>query len=270
MGWPIAHSLSPLIHQTWAEREGNPVSYERIPVEPGYDAFAVAMDRLRQSGYRGVNITIPHKDNALRYADAQSDAARAIGAANMLTFTGPECRADNSDAFGFAASLNGVGGVENAEALVLGAGGAARAVVYALTVLCGVASVTICNRTRDKADAIAGEFDAETVDWSQRDAAVRDADLVVNATALGMVGRPPLLIGEQFKADAIVCDIVYAPLETPLLAAARAAALRTVDGLGMLMHQAAPGYRAWLGRDAIVDGDLRERLVEALANRGGQ
>ncbi|HXI86935.1 MAG TPA: shikimate dehydrogenase [Parvularculaceae bacterium] len=271
IGWPIGHSLSPLIHETWAAREGIKAAYARIEVEPGYENFARAVMRLAEQGYRGVNITLPHKENALRFAverggDA-SETALAAGAANMLTFDGAPF-ADNSDASGFAAALGEILDARAGRAVVLGAGGAARGIVLALTSL-GVGEIVIANRTPARAEEIAGRLGARAVEWTDREGALADADILVNATSLGMKGAPPLEISIDALPDrAIVFDIVYAPLETALLKAARARGLKTIDGLSMLMHQAVPAYKTWLGARAEVDADLRARLEAALAERG--
>ncbi|MEZ5921823.1 MAG: shikimate dehydrogenase [Parvularculaceae bacterium] len=266
IGWPVAHSLSPLIHRTWAAREGADISYERIPVEPNDEAFAEKIGQLRVEGYRGVNVTIPHKEHALKIADSASATARAVGAANMLTFSDDELLADNSDVEGFAAALRAADPEAGkcATALILGAGGAAKGVLYALKERLGARRVIISNRTKARAETL----DAEVADWSARNTAAADADIIVNTTSLGMTGNPPLDFHcSGLKPGAVVFDIVYSPLETPLLTAAKARGLRTVDGLEMLMRQAVPGYRAWLGTKADVDADLRARLEAAL--KGG-
>lgn len=269
VGWPVAHSLSPLIHETWAAREGRRITYERIPAAPDDAAFGSAIERLMRDGYKGCNVTLPHKERALALADEASAEARAAGAANMLTFGGRKVIADNSDIAGFAAALEEAG-VKPASALILGAGGAARGVAIALRRVCGAARISIINRSADRAIALARLVDGEALDWSSRAAALADADLLVNTTSLGMTGEPPLDLDlEALPRGAAVADIVYSPLETPLLAAARAAGRRAIDGLSMLMHQAAFGYRAWLGNEAVVDADLRARLEAALKARAG-
>lgn len=268
IGWPVSHSLSPLIHQTWAAREGRSISYEAIAVEPGDGAFRAAIEGLAAAGYKGVNITLPHKERALAIADEASAEARAAGAANMLTFARRRLIADNADIAGFAASIAQTGRKPET-ALILGAGGAARGVAVALKRRLGAARIIIANRTRARAEEISRLIDAETVDWDGRAGALARADLLVNATSLGMTGQGPLDIDlSALPHAAIVADIVYSPLETPLLKAARAKGCATVDGLSMLMHQAAFGYRAWLGSTAVVDADLRARLVAALKGRG--
>ncbi len=267
IGWPVAHSLSPLIHGTWAAREGINGQYIPIPVAPEFEAFVRTMDELKAQGYAGVNITIPHKENALRYADEASDGAARAGAANMLTFSEGKSRADNSDIEGFAASLAETN-AKPGPAIVLGAGGAARGVLLALEGL-GFGPITILNRTRSRAEETAKTVENHVVkDWNERNAALRGAKLLVNTTSLGMSGHPPLEI-DLFALDpaAVVADIVYTPLETPLLKAAKARGCKTADGLSMLMHQAVPGFKAWFGGNPKVDEDLRSLLVSELNKR---
>ncbi|HNR76912.1 MAG TPA: shikimate dehydrogenase [Parvularculaceae bacterium] len=265
IGWPVGHSLSPLIHSIWAAREGVRARYDAIAVDPSDEAFRKRINELRVEGYAGVNVTLPHKERALKIADAASDAARAIGAANMLTFGGA-IRADNSDAAAVSDIIAALD-VRPRSALVIGAGGSARAVLWALKAQ-EVGRVFIANRTLARAEEIAPIADAEVIAWTARNAALESADLIINATSLGMKGQPPLdLDHERLKPGAVVFDIVYAPLETPLLKAARLRGLKTVDGLEMLMRQAVPGYLAWLGNAAAVDDDLRKRLEAALKAR---
>lgn len=268
IGWPVKHSLSPLIHKTWAGREGRDVSYDAIPVEPTDAAFGAAIERLAAEGYKGVNVTLPHKERALGVCDDAGAEARAAGAANMLTFAKRRILADNSDVVGFAAAVEGAMR-RPSSALILGAGGAARGVAIALKRNLGVRKIRVSNRTAHRARHLALLIDGEAIDWADKDAALEGADLVVNTTSLGMTGEPPLDFSlARLGRDAVVADIVYTPLETPLLAAARLRGATVIDGLAMLMHQAAVGYRAWLGNDAVVDADLRARLVAALEARG--
>jgi shikimate dehydrogenase len=268
IGWPVSHSLSPLIHRAWGVREGRAVQYDAVAVAPGDEAFRAAIARLAAAGFKGVNVTLPHKERALSIADEASGEARAAGAANMLTFARRRILADNSDIAGFAAAIGETGRRPGA-ALILGAGGAARGVAIALKQRLGATRIIIANRTRARADAVARLVDGESIDWRSRDTALAGVDLLVNTTLLGMTGEALLDIDlAALSPGAVVADIVYSPLETPLLRAARAKGCVGVDGLAMLMHQAAFGYRAWLGSTAIVDGDLRARLVAALEARG--
>ncbi len=267
IGWPIGHSLSPAIHQYWARRAGLNAHYIPIAVEPTYESFARAIDALRTLGFAGVNVTLPHKEHALRYADAASENARQAGAANMLTLA-DHAYADNSDIIGFANALRSVRDKAGNAALILGAGGAARGVILALKQL-GYNDILIANRTREKAEALAATFGLAVTDWTARENGLEKLDLLVNTTSLGMTGEPALEMNlDGLSADAVVADIVYSPLKTELLKSAKARGNPVVDGLAMLMHQAAPGFRNWFGADAVVDEDLRAILVDALEKRG--
>ncbi len=276
IGSPIDHSLSPLIHNEWARRCRVSGEYRAIKVAPGYDAFARAMDELRAQGFAGVNVTIPHKENALRYADAASEAAKKIGAANMLTFSADGARADNSDAAGFLSALKN-GATSNRKmdsARVLGAGGAARGVIAALQEA-DCSTILITNRTQEKAERLAKEFGLTAVSWEERSRQLGDCNLLVNTTSLGMIGESPLDIDlAALPAGAVVFDIVYTPLETPLLRAARGNGHTAINGLEMLMHQAVPGFQTWFGGRPYsvapqVNDDLRDLLLTALARGGG-
>ncbi|MBB5517651.1 shikimate dehydrogenase family protein [Amphiplicatus metriothermophilus] len=270
IGWPIGHSLSPAIHRFWAEREGVNAYYVPLAVEPSYEAFARACDALAGLGFAGCNVTLPHKEDALAYAVRASRRAAAAGAANMLTFGPDGAEADNSDIPGFAQALREALGetAPGGKAVVLGAGGAARAVVLALAEA-GYGPILVANRSPQKAAQVASLAAAgEAVPWSERAKVLSGAKALVNATSLGMAGAPPLDIAlDALPDDAVVADLVYAPLETDLLRRARARGLAAADGLSMLMHQAAFGYRAWLGREAKVDGALRAALEAAIARR---
>ncbi|GAB4526549.1 MAG: shikimate dehydrogenase [Amphiplicatus sp.] len=270
IGWPIGHSLSPAIHRFWAEREGANAYYVPLAVEPSYEAFARACDALAALGFAGCNVTLPHKEHALAYAARASRRAAAAGAANMLTFDPAGAEADNSDIPGFAEALREALGetAPGGKAVVLGAGGAARAVVLALAEA-GYRPILVANRSPEKAAQVARLAAAgETVPWAARSDALAGAKVLVNATSLGMTGAPPLDIAlDALPDDAVVADLVYAPLKTDLLRRARGRGLAVADGLSMLMHQAAFGYRAWLGKQAAADGALRAALEEALARR---
>lgn len=268
VGCPVAHSLSPLIHTIWAQRAGVNGWYIPIEVPPAYDDFARVMNSLRAVGFAGVNVTLPHKEHALRYADRASDMAKKAGAANMLTFREGAAEADNSDVEGFAASVQAAidDGIPN-RAVILGAGGAARGAVLALQGAC-VKSIAVANRTEERAKRIAADFGVETIPWEARSEHLQDTDILVNTTSLGMSGQPALEIDLSTLPDgAIVADIVYAPLETDLLKRARVKGCPTIDGLAMLMHQAVPGFRAWFGADAAVDHVLRGELISELERR---
>jgi shikimate dehydrogenase len=263
IGWPAAHSRSPLIHHYWLrtlEIEGG-YNIEAVPPE----GFAEFVLHLSTHGFVGANVTLPHKERAL--ALSKPDArARAVGAANTLWYEGSELRSTNTDIEGFINNLDACapGWDRIEQALVLGAGGSSRAVVFGL-VERGIKRVHLANRTIDRARALADQFGANVhpVAWDVIDYLLPRAGLLVNTTSLGMHGQPALeLDASLLPPDAIVADLVYVPLETPLLAAARARSLRTADGLGMLLHQAVRGFELWFGRRPEVTPALRA-LVEA-------
>lgn len=269
VGHPIRHSRSPLIHGHWLAEHGLDGTYERIDVAP--DAFEAFFRGLPGSGFAGGNVTIPHKEAAYRLADSLTPRAQRIGAVNTLIVEGDRVRGDNTDAPGFIAHLDqslGEGWAERAggTALVLGAGGAARAIVVGL-VERGL-SVRVANRSPERARALA-ELDPDHVAalaWEAVPEALAETGLLVNTTSLGMAGHPPLALDlAPLPESAAVADIVYVPLETPLLAAARARGLAAVDGLGMLLHQAVPGFAAWFGLRPAVTPALRQKIVADLA-----
>jgi shikimate dehydrogenase len=255
IGWPVAHSRSPLLHNFWLARHGINGAYLAFPVEPGN--VAAAIRGLAVSGLRGLNVTIPHKQEALALCDEVTDFARQVGAVNTLKFDHGRIYGDNTDGFGFIENLR-AHGVNPAAgpALVLGAGGAARAIVASLQN--EGAQVTIANRTASRAEALAADFPgARVVEWSQAAAGLRDQVLLVNTSSAGMHGQPPLDFPlAQASPSLAVADIVYVPRETTLLAGAAARGLRVVPGLGMLLHQARPGFRAWFGLRPEVDQEL--------------
>jgi len=271
VGHPIAHSRSPLIHGHWLAEHGIPGSYERLDVTPA--AFPDFMRALPDSGFRGGNVTIPHKEAAFAWADILTPRAKAIGAVNTLVVE-PDgrIRGDNTDAPGFCAHLDhslGLAWPERAggTALVLGAGGAARAIVVGLAER-GLRRIWVANRTAARAEAVAALAPGigAVVAWDDLPAALGGTGLLVNTTSLGMRGQPPLALDlSPLPAEAAVADIVYAPLETELLAAARRRGLSAVDGLGMLLHQAVPGFEAWFGARPAVTPELRDRIVADLA-----
>lgn len=265
-GWPISHSRSPLIHGTWLRELGLAGSYEKIAVPP--DAFARFLGGLQADGFVGGNVTIPHKEAAFAACARRDVAAEAIGAVNTLWFEGDALTGSNTDAYGFSANLDErLSGWREAEtAVVLGAGGAARAVVHALKEA-GVAGVTILNRTRERAERLADAFGAEAGGEGEFEALAPRFDLVVNTRPADPAGLAPAdvrAIG-ALPESALVTDIVYVPLETPLLAAAAARGLRTADGLGMLLHQAVPGFERWFGRRPAVGEALRAAVIRDIA-----
>ena len=265
IGWPINHSRSPRLHGHWLARYGIAGHYVPMAVRPG--ELVAALAAQRQLGFRGTNVTIPHKEEALALASEVTEAARIIGAANTLVHL-PEggFRADNTDGMGFLANLRQEAPAwdpRSGPALVLGAGGAARGVVWAL-LDAGAPEVRLANRSRDRAIALRDSFGPKVVaiDWAEAGDAVAGAAVIVNTTSVGMGGEGDLPVSlDLAEAGALVTDIVYTPLVTPLLAAARARGLATVDGLGMLLHQAAPGFEAWFGRKPEVDAELRAAVL---------
>ncbi|MEE7493608.1 shikimate dehydrogenase [Methylobacterium oryzae] len=271
VGHPIAHSRSPLIHGHWLAEHGIPGSYERLDVRPA--AFPDFVRGLPDSGFRGGNVTIPHKETAFALVDTLTPRARAIGAVNTLVVA-PDgrIRGDNTDAPGFCAHLDQTLGAAwpdraGGTALVLGAGGAARAIVVGLAER-GLRRVWVANRTAARAEAVAALAPGigAALAWDDLPAALPRTGLLVNTTSLGMKGQPPLAVDlSPLPAGAAVADIVYAPLETELLAAARRRGLPAVDGLGMLLHQAVPGFEAWFGARPAVTPELRARIVADLA-----
>ncbi len=268
IGWPVEHSRSPLIHNYWLKHYGLAGAYEKVAVPP--EELEGFLGSLFERGFTGANVTLPHKEAALRLADAADGAARAIGAANTLWFDEEvELHASNSDAYGFMMHLGAAAPRWNKDkrpVAVLGAGGAARAILYGL-IQGGAAKIRLMNRSRGRAEALAGSFgpSIEVLDWEEREAALSGCGLLVNATSLGMTGKPPLELSlAALPADAVVADIVYSPLTTPLLAAARARGNPAVDGLGMLMHQAVPGFERWFGIRPEVTPELRAELAASL------
>ncbi|MFL1463100.1 shikimate dehydrogenase [Roseococcus sp. DSY-14] len=259
VGWPVAHSRSPQLHGHWIARHGLDAAYLPLPVRP--EDFATAIHGLRAAGFRGCNVTIPHKEAAFALCDAVTERARRAGSVNTLVFTPDAITGDCTDGFGFLASLEGLD-VTAGPAVVLGAGGAARAIAAAL-LDAGCPRLTLVNRNAARAEALAAALGGPVHVAGAPPLA--DAALLVNATSLGMAGQPPLGLDlSPLPAGATVADIVYVPLETPLLRAARARGLRAVDGLGMLLHQARPGFAAWFGLDPVVDDALRRATAADL------
>ncbi|MBN9073042.1 MAG: shikimate dehydrogenase [Rhizobiales bacterium] len=265
-GHPIAHSRSPKIHGYWLKTYGIAGSYEAVDIAP--EDFAAFAASLRERGYTGGNVTLPNKEAAFAAAMWRDDAAVAIGAANTLWFEDDRLCAGNTDAYGFAANLDdrAPGWERGKTAVVLGAGGSSRAVIHALKVR-GFTDIRVVNRTVARAAELARHFGEGVAAHGlfALSEVLSDADLVVNTTSLGMKGEGELPADPGLIAqNAIVTDLVYVPLMTPFLAAAAAQGLKTVDGLGMLLHQAVPGFERWFGARPEVTAELRDRIVADL------
>jgi shikimate dehydrogenase len=270
VGWPVSHSRSPLIHGYWLDRYRIAGSYTREAVRPeGAPAF---LRSLQAQGYAGCNVTIPHKQTACAVADEALPAARVAGAANTLWYSGDRLMADNTDGIGFVDNVRAAVprfAFAGAIVSVLGAGGAARGIAHAL-LEAGAGEIRVFNRTRGRADELVRAFGARVAafDWGARNGRSRDASLLVNTTPLGMhEGESPDIDTRALDRNCVVADIVYVPLETPLLAAARRQGLATVDGLGMLLHQAVPGFERWFGVRPEVTDELRALIVRDIEGR---
>jgi shikimate dehydrogenase len=263
IGWPAAHSRSPIIHHYWLRTLGIDGGYSIEAVPP--EGFAEFVLHLSAHGFVGANVTIPHKERALALS-APDARAHGVGAANTLWYANGELRSTNTDVEGFINNLdaNAPGWDAAADAVVLGAGGAARAVVFGL-IERGIKRVHLVNRTVDRARTLADQFGeaVQPATWDLVDALLPRAGLLVNTTSLGMHGQPPLELDiGLLPSSAVVADLVYVPLRTPLLAAAEARGLKIADGLGMLLHQAVRGFELWFGQRPQVTPELRA-LVEA-------
>ena len=265
IGSPIAHSKSPKLHGYWLNRYGIVGHY--IPMEIAPDDLEDTLRALPKAGFVGLNVTIPHKERVLTIADQVTDRAALMGAANTLVFgKDGKIHADNTDGHGFLENLRqGAPGwtADAGPAAVIGAGGAARAVVSAL-IDAGAPEIRLSNRTKTRAEALRQEFGVKVTvyDWVQAGNMMEGAATVVNTSSLGMVGKPEMRIPlDALSADTVVTDLVYTPLETKLLAEAKSVGCMTVDGLGMLLHQAAPGFERWFGVRPEVDEALRQAVL---------
>ncbi len=264
IGWPVAHSKSPRLHGYWLAQYGVDGAYVPLPVRP--DDLPAAVRALPKLGFQGANVTVPHKAAVAELCDDLEPHAQRLGVVNTLICTGDGVRGANTDGLGFLNNLfHGAPDwrPENAPAVVLGAGGAARAVVVAL-LDAGAHEVRVLNRTRAKAESLAQEFGerVRVFAWGDWADAFPGAGLLVNTTSLGMTGQPALSVDlTPLPRRALVNDIVYKPLETDLLATARARGNPAVDGLGMLLYQAVPGFQAWFGVRPEVTDDLRARML---------
>jgi shikimate dehydrogenase len=265
VGWPIEHSRSPTIHRYWLKELGLPGTYEKFAVRPG--EFRQFADKIGEDALVGANVTAPHKEAAFNACDARTPVAEALGAVNTLWRQDGRLWGDNTDVAGFLANLDEATpgwGEQRKLAVVIGAGGAARGIVYALLSR-GFDRVAVVNRTHARAEALAAHFGASTaaVPWADLATELGRADLLVNASTLGMIGQPALTLElSVLPKHAVVADAVYVPLRTPLIEAASERGLRVAEGLGMLLHQAAPAFARWFGTRPVVTPALRA-LVEA-------
>lgn len=270
LGFPARHSRSPLVHGHWLRQFGLRGAYLRLETPP--DKFAATLKSLADLGLTGANVTIPHKEAAFRLADDVDPDAVRLAAINTLWLEDGRLRGTNTDVYGFLANLDeGAPGWdhERHEAVVLGAGGAARAVVQSLLQR-GFGRVSVCNRTISRAEELSALFGPKLrpLAWQDTEKALTGASLLVNTTSLGMHGSPPLDLDlASLPASAVVTDIVYVPRETDLLRRAAALNLRTVDGLGMLLHQAVPGFEKWFGLRPAVTPALRQLIIDDIEGR---
>jgi shikimate dehydrogenase len=273
IGWPVAHSLSPVLHGHWLAEYG--IDGAMVPLAAKREDFAAVIDGVRRAGFAGVNVTVPHKEAAFAIAHRVDAAAKSAGAANLLVFHGQDIEARNTDSIGLAESLKeNIGTLNGGSVVLLGAGGAARGAILALEML-GAGTIHLLNRDTGRAKTLAASLAREVKaaiepsslgDWGK---AAAGAVLVVNSTSAGMGSNPALDVDlSVLPKSATVCDIVYNPLQTKLLKDAAAKGHKTIDGLGMLMHQAAPSFEAFFGVRPKVTPALREALVKALHARG--
>ena len=263
IGWPVGHSRSPRLHGYWLDRYKVDGAY--IPLPVSLDRFPEALAGLAAAGLRGVNVTVPHKEQAFEACSSLDEHARRIGAVNTIVFSEDGIHGSNTDAFGFMQNIRHNADWRGGISVVLGAGGAARAICVAL-IDAGSTEIRLVNRTRSRAETLAKEFGPiiSVYEWKDRSDTLLGASLLVNSTTLGMTGQDALKIGlDALPPNAIVNDIVYAPLETKLLARARARGNPVVDGLGMLLHQARPGFEAWFGVQPEVTDALRQFVLES-------
>lgn len=264
IGWPISHSRSPIIHGYWLERYGIDGSYERIAVPP--DELPEFLGRLGEKGFAGCNVTLPHKEATFRAVRSADEATTRLGVVNTVFQRDGELWGTSTDGEGFLANLKAHSPgwqAENRTSVILGAGGASRAIVGAL-LDAGSRRLIVVNRTRARAEELRRDFGAriEPCDWEDAEKLLTEADLLVNTTSLGMTGQPPLGLDlETLPRSALVTDIIYAPLETDLLKRARARGNEVVPGLGMLLHQAVRGFELWFGLRPEVTPELHDLVA---------
>lgn len=265
IGHPVAHSKSPNVHGYWLRKYGLKGHY--VPIDIAPEKLADLLPRLADLGFVGANVTIPHKEKVMEIADLITDRATLIGAANTLIFRKDgRIHADNTDGYGFIENIRQTipdWNPKSGPAVVFGAGGASRAVLASLIDV-GVPKIMLTNRTRIRAEKLREDFGhrVQVVEWVQAGNVLEEADLVVNTTSLGMTGKPEMRVPlDGLKPGAIVNDLVYAPLRTRLLATAEERGCRVVDGLGMLLHQAVPGFERWFGKRPVVDENVRAAVL---------
>ncbi len=272
LGFPIKHSLSPKLHGYWLNQYGIEGSYKAIEAAP--DSLMETFARLKKEGYAGWNVTVPHKEHALLMVDEVDEIARAIGAVNTVVVKGGKLVGYNTDAFGFLQNLvtSRTDNLpvpqqfESKKGMVIGAGGASRAVIAALK-SAGLSEILITNRTQEKAEKLIDAFVVDkagftVIPWDEKDQALENIDYLINTTSLGMEGQPPLEINlSALPKTAVVNDIVYKPLETELLKQAKTHGVQAVDGIGMLIWQAVPGFNAWFGKEPEVTSELKDYMV---------
>ena len=264
IGWPIEHSRSPLIHGYWLEKYNIEGTYKKLAVAP--DRLSEFLAALEVNGLEGCNVTVPHKEAAFAVAGIKDASAVAVGAANTIWREGTRIACANTDTYGFMRhlELSAPSWSRHAGPIsILGAGGAARAIIFGF-LQAGASDILVFNRSRKRAEVLARHFGSKVkvFNWEQRTAASKNAGVIVNTTSLGLKGQgSPEIDFRGVQPDCVVADIVYVPLETAFLKAARANGLVTVDGLGMLLHQAVPGFEKWFGRRPEVTAELRAKIV---------
>ncbi len=266
MGWPIKHSLSPTMHGYWFSKYGIDGKYtaEPVPAVKLRDALQTLID----NGYSGCNLTLPHKEEAMALMDMHDESCLQAGAVNTVVIKDGKLKGFDSDGFGFMENLKMQHAAWKGDRVVIiGTGGASRSIIASLRDA-GAKRFVLVNRTQERAEKIVSSFgiNAEIFGWDQRNEALKDATLLINSSCLGMVGQEPLPLDlNQLPTTATVCDIVYRPLDTPLLAAARTRGNPVVEGLGMLLHQGRFGFKKWFGQDPEVTQDLYEKMKKAAA-----